>query len=94
MAVIETVEHTQRNIGGKILPVTIPRRVGLDQYIGVGGKVIWADEATFMDFGPKLGIQRTYTLHPEVQPTEEEREAGRNRIREAAARAMQEQGIW
>lgn len=94
MEVIEQVEQTVRVIGGEELPVVITRRIGLCEYIGEDGKPFMADEATYMDFGPKLGIAKTYVLHPENPPTEAEREAGRERIREAAVRAMTEQGLW
>lgn len=92
--VVETVEVTERTIGGKLLPVTITRRVGLCEYIGPDGKPFLADEATFADFGPKLGVRRTYVMHPEVEPTEEERRAGREQLLEIAAQAITEQGLW
>lgn len=94
MEVMEQVEQTVRVIGGKELPVVITRRIGLCEYIGTDGKPFLADEATFMDFGPKLGTARTYVMHPAEPPTEAEREAGRERIREAAIRAVTEQGLW
>jgi len=94
MGVVETIEHTERVIGGKTMPVTITRRVGLCEYRDANGKTFLADEATYMDWGEKLGTSRTYVLHPEHEPTEEEREAGRARIREVAIQAMTEQGLW
>lgn len=94
MAVVETVERTVRTIGGEVLPVTITKRVGLCEYVGVAGDRFWADEATFMDFGPKLGTQRTYIMHPAVPPTEEEKAAVKARLLEVAAQAMTEQGLW
>lgn len=92
--VVETVEATERTIGGKTLPVTITRRVGLCEYIDPDGKPFLADEAVFSDFGPKLGIRRTYVMHPEVEPTEEERRAGRERLLEITAQAITDQGLW
>lgn len=92
--VVETVEVTERRIGKELLPVTITRRVGLCCYRDRSGKEIMADEATVLDFGPKLGVQRSYLLHPEVEPTEEERAANRARLLEVAYRAMDEQGLW
>lgn len=92
--VIETVEQTEREIGGKLLPVTVTRRVGLCEYIGPDGKLFLADEAVFADFGPKLGVRKTYVIHPAVAPTEEERQAGRERLLEIAAQAMTDQGLW
>lgn len=92
--VTETIEHTERIIGGKALAVTITRRVGLCEYTDGNGKAFLADEATIMDWGPKLGVTRTYVVHPEQEPTEAEREAGKERIREVTAQAMTEQGLW
>lgn len=92
--VVETVEVTERVIGGKALPVTITRRMGLCEYIGPDGKPFLADEAIFADFGPKLGIRKTYVMHPEVEPSEEERRAGREQLLEIAAQAITDQGLW
>lgn len=94
MAVVETVERTERNLCGQILPVVITHRVGLDTYTERDGKPFLADEATFMDFGPKYGVQRSYIMHPETPPTQKEREAGRAMIRSIAVQAMIEQRIW
>lgn len=90
----ETVEVTERTLCGKVLPVTITRRVGLCEYKGMDGKTILADEALFLDYGPKLGVTKVFTQHPAVPPTEAEREAGRERIRQAAIQAITEQGLW
>ena len=92
--VTETIEHTERIIDGKALAVTIKRRVGLCEYTDGKGKTFLADEAVIMDWGPKLGITRTYVMHPEREPTEVEREAGRELIREMAVQAMIGQGLW
>lgn len=92
--VVETVEVTERRIGGELLPVTITRRVGLCCYLDHDGKEILADEAVFMDFGPKLGVQRSYLMHPDVEPTEEERAGNRARLLEVAYKAMEDQGLW
>lgn len=94
MAVVESVEKTERRLCGKDLPVIITRRVGLDTYIGTDGKSFQADEAVFMDFGPRYGVQRSYIIHPETPPTEAEKEAWKDRARAAATRAMIEQRIW
>ena len=92
--VVETVEVTERRMGKELLPVTITRRVGLCCYRDHAGKEIMADEAVIMDFGPKLGVQRSYLMHPDVEPTKEEREANLARLLEVAHRAMDEQGLW
>lgn len=93
MAVIETVTHEIHCFGGKEYPVTITKRKGLDQY-SERGKDILADEATFCDYGPKLGTARAYTVHKEVPPTQAEREDGRRCIQQVAAQALIAQGIW
>lgn len=92
--VVETVEVTERTIGGQLLPVTITRRVGLCEYIGPDGKPFLADEAVFADFGPKLGVRKTYVMHPEVEPTKEERAANLARLLDVARQAMTDQGLW
>lgn len=100
MAVIETVEHTTRMCGGKEYPVVITRRKGLDTYIDRSvtkdGKIyeetIVAEAATFTDWGPKMGTTRCYTTPTNY--TEEEREAGRQHIRDVAIQCLYDQGIW
>ena len=87
MEVKVTVETKERTIGGKVYQVTITRRKGLDTYVE-DGKEFLADEAVFSDYGPRMGISRSYTLH------KDEREAGRRRIQQVAAQAMIDQGIW
>lgn len=93
-SVTETIDYTERIIGGKTLSVTITRRVGLCEYTDINGKAFLADEATIMDWGTKLSITRIYVMHPEKESTEAEREAGRERIREIVAQVMTEQGLW
>lgn len=84
----ETVQQTTRSLCGRELPVIITRRVGLDTYTDPDGEPFQADEAVFMDFGPKLGVQRSYILHPETEPTPEERAAGRAMIGQMARLAL------
>lgn len=93
MAVIETVERTTVTLDGVEYPVVVTRRKGLDTYVD-DGKTILADYATFIDYGPKMGVSRCYTLHPETEPTREEREANRRRLREVVAQCMVDQGFW
>lgn len=99
VAVFETVTHKTRVLGGKEYSVTITRRKGLDTYTERterNGQIIeeqiLADEATFIDWGSKLGVTRNYTLHKDY--TEEERAAGRRHIQEVAAKILIDQGIW
>lgn len=98
MAAIETVERKTRTICGKTYDVTITRREGLDSYIDLtidpSGTPFLADAATFIDYGPKMGVTKCYTMHKEVPPTEEERAAGRRRIQETAVKCLIDQGIW
>lgn len=91
MAVVETVERTERTFGGEVLPVIITRRVGRDTYYTPEGKPFEADEAIYMDYGPKLGVMRTYLLD---DATPEEKIAREIRLCEMAARAASEQGLW
>ena len=94
MEVHETIEHKTLMVDGKPHEVTITRRVGLDTYQNKAGLSFLADEATFIDWGPKLGCSRTFSMHPEVEPTEEERAAGRQRMKDIAVRCLYDQGIW
>ena len=94
MAVHETIERSTLMLDGKPHEVTITRRVGLDTYYDKAGKPFLADEATFIDWGPRMGCSRTFSSHPEVEPTEEERAAGRQRIKDMAIRCLYDQGIW
>lgn len=94
MAVKETVEHTFRTVGSREYPVTITRREGLDTYYDDDGKPFLADWATFIDFGPKMGVAKNYTNHRDTPYTEEEKAAGRRHIQEVAAWCLVDQGIW
>ena len=94
MAVVETVERVTKIMDGKPCEVVMTRRVGLDTYIDADGKSFLADEALFADFGEKLGIRKSYILHPAVEPTQEEREQNRRNIQRVAAQAMRDQGLW
>lgn len=95
MAVIETVEHCTRVIGGKEYQVTIIRREGLDTYYDRHGEnPFQATRATFVDYGPKMGVNRSFDRVPEVEPTEEERAAGRQHIKDVALKCLIDQGIW
>ena len=98
MAAIETVERETRTICGKTYDVTITRREGLDSYIDLtidpSGTPFLADAATFIDYGPKMGVTKCYTMHKEVQPTEEVRAAGRRHTQEVAVKCLIDQGIW
>ena len=92
--VIETVTHEFFTIDGKDLPVTVTKRIGRDTYINDKGEPFEASEAWFFDYGPKLGTTRCYVTVSNRDYSDEERAAGRKRIQEAGARAMQKIGIW
>ena len=85
-----TVTRTVEAAGGKEYALTVTRRVGA-QKIEVDGETVQVTELTVFD--SPLGQSRCYTgARPEPSP--EERAAARERVRETAARAMLEQGIW
>ena len=69
-------------------------RRAFDRSSSVSGTPFLADAATFIDYGPKMGVTKCYTMHKEVPPTEEERAAGRRRIQETAVKCLIDQGIW
>lgn len=94
MSVIETVECTTLVMEGREYPVTVTRRKGLDTYTAPDGRTILADAATFIDYGPKLGVTRNYTLHPETEPTDEERAENRAKLQAVVAKCLTEQGLW
>lgn len=88
-----TEEEREETVRGKPFTAKLIRRKGLAKYIERNGTERLADEATFYDCGPD-GVSRGYTLHKEVEPTEEEREENRRRVREIATQALINQGIW
>lgn len=92
MAVTKTVEESVVTIGGKEYPMTVTRYVGLSTYIGLQGEEILADEATYTDFGPKMGGGWSYTLHKEITPEENAR--ARQQVAEVTTKAMIDQGFW
>lgn len=92
MDIVTTVEQAVTKVGGKEFPVTITRYKGLKTYIDARGREILCDEAVYFDGGPKMGGGWAYVEHKDYTP--EERAEGRRRIKEAAARAMVDQGIW
>lgn len=92
MAVEKTVERSVVIIGGKEYPMTVTRYIGLASYIGIANEEIVADEATYVDFGPKMGGGWSYTQHKDFTP--EEIAAARRRIIDVATKSMIDQGIW
>ena len=83
-----TVQHKTEYHGGKPVELTITRQVGV-QEIEVGGERITVGELVITD--SKYGQTRTYTRDPRgvwIGP-----EATRQ-VKEIAAKAMYDQGIW
>ena len=85
-----SVTHTTETSGGKEYPLTVTRQLGA-QEIEVDGKPVQAAELTVFD--SPLGQSRCYT-RARPEPSRPERDEGRRLIRETAAQAMLEQGIW
>lgn len=92
MAVITTVETREYMEHGKKMTVTITRHEGLATYTD-NGRTFQAELATFMDYGPKLGVTRCYTP-PRASATEEEKARNRANINAVANRVLRECGIW
>lgn len=88
-----TTEEQEEIVRGKPFMATLYRRKGLARYIERDGSERLADEATFYDCGAD-GVSRAYTLHKDVEPTEDERATGRRRIQEIVTQALVAQGIW
>ena len=78
---------------GKEIPKTIVIWQGRHRLI-LGDRELDVDRSMTMDLGPKMGISLGYTEHQEVPFTEEEKEAGRRRIKEVATRNLIRAGIW
>ena len=104
-----TVERVTRPWGrnGKECEIEITRTYGLKTYIcedGAAeiygpayvddGKKYQTERETLIDGGEKLGCARCRTLHPLVEPTPEERAAGRKHIQEVLTQVLVDQGIW
>ena len=85
-----TVIHTTEIVSGKEYPLTIKKQVGL-QEIMINGELLLGERFTI--FESPLGTSRCYTVaQPEVTP--EQRAARIQKVREAATKAMIDQGIW
>lgn len=91
MPYTETVEHTTETYNGREYPVTITRRRGVHTHVDSLGEHL-VESATITDAGPKLGVSTCYTLFREY--TQEEREAGRQKISEIVHQIMYRHGLW
>lgn len=91
--VVVTVEEHEVIVRKKPYMAKLYRRKGLARYKEPDGSERLSDNATFDDHGPD-GVSRSYTLYKDIQPTEEEREAGRRHIQEVTVQALIAQGIW
>lgn len=60
----------------------------------LGDEQLDVDRSMTTDRGKKLGVSLGYELHREIPFTEEEREAGRQRVREVATQVLIRAGIW
>ena len=85
-----SVTHTTEVIGEKEYPLTVTRQVGA-QEIEVDGKPVRVTELTV--FESPLGQSRCYT-RALPEPARPARAEVLRQVRETAAQAMLEQGIW
>ena len=84
------VEHTTETIGGKTYPLTVSKQTGPQEMI-INGKPETVTETTI--FESPLGTSCCRTLaRPEAPP--EVRTANLRQIKETAAKAMTDMGIW
>lgn len=67
-----------QKIDGKDYPVKITKMIGHGEFVDDQGRVHEFDQATYIDYGPKLGISRVFTKIPKGTP--EEHAAGRARL--------------
>lgn len=86
-------KHIIERVGGKEYPCVFTRLCGWAVY-NDRGTLIEATEATFSDFGKREGVTRGFTKKNEVEPTPQQRKAGRQHIRDIATQCMIDQGIW
>lgn len=97
----KTVKQYQKTIGKKVHDVTETRWVGLDTYAHNEHRFV-ASEAMFLDYGPKQGVTKCYTVIrsdelgidlPYPQPPEEG-EKVLKAMNHAANQALHQRGIW
>ena len=84
------VTQTTETVSGKVYPLTITKQAGL-QTIMVDGEPVPVESVTI--FESPLGTSRCYT-RARPEPTPEAQAALYGKIREVAAQAMIDQGIW
>ncbi len=60
---IETIEKRIQIISGVQREVTVTKRFGHDTYVTPKG-LIEADEYVEHDYGPKLGVSKSYGIYP------------------------------
>jgi hypothetical protein len=70
--VVTTTENKTVIVGGKAFEVTVTRHIGRAVYNTPRGE-IEADEYITTDWGPKLGITKSYAILPNVTPEESAR---------------------
>lgn len=87
-----TTERITRLYGGKEYCITVTTYEGTGTYRTGDGREILADAAIHYDYGPKLGEGWDYILHRDCAPGQ--RAEGRRRIRQAAAQALLDGGLW
>ena len=85
-----SVTHTTETVSGKEYPLTVTRQTG-EQEIEADGKPVRVTELTVFE-GP-LGQSRCYT-RARPEPSRPACAEVLRQIRETAAQAMLEQGIW
>lgn len=72
--------------------VTVTRRKGLATYYR-NGELFQTESVTELDFGSH-GTAKVFTIKPDREPTQEERDAVRRGIDEAVRSVMVNQGYW
>ena len=89
-----TTRIIHERIGRYEADTVVTRRKGLHWLTGKDGKRVLVDESVTMDSGEKLGTTLCFMPHRDSPAGGEEAAANRERIRQAAVKAMADRGIW
>ena len=91
---VVTTKTIHEKIGRYEVDTLMTRRKGLHWLTDMSGARVLVDESATMNSGPRLGTTLCFTPHSEVEGSEEERSANRERIRQVATKVMIDMGIW
>lgn len=91
---VVTTKIIHEKFGKHEVDTVMTRRKGLHWLTEMSGKRVLVDESATMDAGEKYGTTLCFTPHSDVEISEEERAANRERIIRVATQVLIDQGIW